>query len=700
MAKFEDIVSKDKVSGFWEAERKRQEIESKKGLWVYDVESYPNFFSYTAIRTDSHQYVCFELSPWKDDKEAMLAHLKTQVSGMVGFNNVHYDQYLISAFMDEFIMPGIQVSPGEMIARRLYGVSQGVIGRQKGAVNPYSACSIPQLDLFLLNHYNNKNKTASLKSLMVRFGWKNVEDLPYHWSTELEKGQVEKVLEYNLNDVLFTKFFYEKCGQKIELRRKLGTKLKRNLFNASDVGIGETIFLKKLSDKMDLPIGALRKMGSPAKEVPLESVILPHITFSTPEFSDLLQRMKGTTVGADQIQQYKDYVTSLAGGMSTNDLAELLEDRGLGNNRSAKKGKKKKGADKKGFAYRVVYNNFTYEYGIGGVHGCITPGLYRSDDQYVIVDTDAASYYPNIAIRNKLSPRHLNKEVFCKTYEEIYDERIEAKGKGDAVTADGLKLALNGVFGKSGDKYSPFYDPYLFMGITINGQLMLTMFAEMVELASIGAQILQINTDGVTFRVPRVNLPTYHALADKWQELNKIPLEHNEYEVMAIRDVNNYLAKDVKGKIKEKGSYETEPDWHKNDSFRIVRIAARNYLLDGTPIADTFAKEQDIFAYCGRYKATPGFHPQYVFLSEDEYGNAVEKRSEFGKTLRFIPVKKGGVCVKKHDDGRQIELLAGWRTMPYNKAVGISHSDIDMNFFHHRTIEKIQEIIVPQTSLF
>ena len=63
------------------------------------------------------------------------------------------------------------------------------------------------------------------------------------------------------------------------------------------------------------------------------------------------------------------------------------------------------------------------------------------------------------------------------------------------------KLALNGVYGKSGDKHSPFFDLQFMMQITINGQLLLCMLAE--QLMKIpGLRMVQINTDGLTYVCP------------------------------------------------------------------------------------------------------------------------------------------------------------------------------------------------------
>tara|TARA_R100000951_G_scaffold115148_3_gene122318 strand:+ start:1572 stop:1742 length:171 start_codon:yes stop_codon:yes gene_type:complete len=56
--------------------------------------------------------------------------------------------------------------------------------------------------------------------------------------------------------------------------------------------------------------------------------------------------------------------------------------------------------------------------------------------------------------------------VFCEIYEEVYNTRRAAKKSGDGITDAGLKLALNGTYGKSNDKYSYLYDPKFTMSIS------------------------------------------------------------------------------------------------------------------------------------------------------------------------------------------------------------------------------------------
>lgn len=65
-----------------------------------------------------------------------------------------------------------------------------------------------------------------------------------------------------------------------------------------------------------------------------------------------------------------------------------------------------------------------------------------------------ASYYPNLAIKNRIFPQHLS-EDFCDIYEEIYNTRKEAKIKSkkdkndkNAIAVNsGLKLSLNSLYG-------------------------------------------------------------------------------------------------------------------------------------------------------------------------------------------------------------------------------------------------------------
>lgn len=146
--------------------------------------------------------------------------------------------------------------------------------------------------------------------------------------------------------------------------------------------------------------------------------------------------------------------------------------------------------------------------------------------------------YPNIAISNDVYPKHLSTE-FCTIYQDVYEQRKSYK-KGTVENLM-LKLALNGVYGDSNNQYSPFFDPQYTMTITINGQLTLCLLAEkLMEIE--GLKLIQINTDGITVRLPRSKREEYNSVCKSWEQQVKLQLEFVNYSKMFIRDCNNYIS--------------------------------------------------------------------------------------------------------------------------------------------------------------
>lgn len=209
----------------------------------------------------------------------------------------------------------------------------------------------------------------------------------------------------------------------------------------------------------------------------------------------------------------------------------------------------------------------------------------------MIVDIDYASFYPNIAIKNNLYPEHLG-TGWCDSMDDMFHERIRVGKK----TAEGnaYKLGLNGGYGKSNDKHSPFLDPQYTMAITINGQLMLCMLAEQLMKVP-GLRMIQINTDGLTYICPKQHVDYCMKVSEWWEALTKLELEHVKYSKMIIRDVNSYMAVKTNGDIKRIGAYAYERadenpatrelPWHKNHGAIVVAKAAEAHMVHGKDIA-------------------------------------------------------------------------------------------------------------------
>lgn len=535
--------------------------------YTYDIECYPNFFSCSIRHELTFRRWIYEVSNIDgfivDQSPALyeflmsLAHFKCR---MVGFNNLHYDYPLLHFFIE----CGGRVTC-EMMFTRSRAIFDDKSGRQFNVWD--NQRFIPQLDLLKIHHFDNKTKMTSLKMLEFNMRSENIKDLPYDPSIKVTRDQADGLLTYNDHDVDETGAFYIHSLPMIEFRAELSTTYNRDFTNHNDTKIGKDYFLMKLEEA-----GINTKhVQSPRDSIAIAEVIFPYINFENPEFNRILEFFRSSI-------------------LDKKDKNGMLELKGYFKGVSA------------------IIDGFQFNFGAGGIHGSLRKTIIRESATHKIIDIDVASYYPNIAIKNDLFPEHLA-IFFCQIYLDVYDLRKLYK-KGTPENAM-LKLALNGVYGDSNNPYSPFLDPKYTLAITVNGQLMLCMLAE--QLMKIpDLTMVQINTDGLTFLCP--NEYEEHAMNLKtwWEGITKLELERNDYSLMAVRDVNAYLAVTTEGKVKRIGAYAhelaldnastRELTWNKNQSSVVVAKAAEAALVHGTSIPEFIKKHDDIFDFMLRTK--------------------------------------------------------------------------------------------------
>jgi hypothetical protein len=120
----------------------------------------------------------------------------------------------------------------------------------------------------------------------------------------------------------------------------------------------------------------------------------------------------------------------------------------------------------------------------------------------------------------------------------------------------------------------------------------------------------------------------------------------------------------------------------------------REYFVNGTPVAETIRNHKNILDFCGRYKATPGWSVYFVYLD-----GAQEKRLDFGKIYRYLPVITGGVSLKVNKDGREHHLCEGYQTMPFNRITDFDWNNLNYKFFEQECQKLIETIQPTQLSL-
>lgn len=548
-----------------------QDSKMNDKIWVYDIEVLSNFFSITLLNPVTQEVKVFVIHETRDDRKELLEFLndKKVVKGMVGFNNLNYDYPVLHYLMT---LRNINKASVLDLVKLIYSKSQEVIKSEYPAIRKPI---VKQLDLYKLKHFDNDAKRTSLKWLEFAMNWENVQDMPLHYTHHVLKDEVDLILDYNLNDVRATNEFYKKCQPDIELRRELSKTYSIDLMNANDPKIGAETFAIHLAEDLGVSVYDLKQMRTERSEIKLKDCILPYIKFKSDEFNSLLdffnsQVIKETKgafkdIPVDKISCIRKYVNPST--INKNKL-EILN---------------------------VVFKGVQYDLGTGGLHANAASSIYVSDDEYMIIDLDVSSYYPNLSIQNGLRPEHLGLS-FMNRYNDIYEKR-KLIPKSNPLNA-AFKLQLNGSYGKSNEKTSFFYDPLFTMSITISGQLTLLMLVEELLLRINDIDLLQANTDGVSVRIKRDHYDQLKDICKEWMDLTKLELEEAHYSKMIIRDVNNYIAVGLNNKVKLKGAFEIDRDWHKNHSMKIVPMALKEYFVNNIPIEETIYNSNDIFHFC------------------------------------------------------------------------------------------------------
>ena len=603
--------------------------------YVFDIETYPNVFTLAVEHSEAPICWSFEISDWRNDSReivAFLQHLKDTDARMVGFNNLGFDYPVLHTL----------IRMGKADATTLYDKAMAIInsqdegdGRWAHQVSP-SDRFVAQIDLFKIHHFDNKARSTSLMVLEFNMRSDNIEDLPFPVGTTLTQAQVPVLKKYNAHDVAQTKKFMQVTTDMLNFREKLCTLYPgKDWLNFNDTKIGKEFFAMKLEEAGVACYDYGSKGRTPRQTkrpvIALKDAILPWIAFEQPEFSRVMDWLKAQTI---------------------------IETKGVFNDLTA------------------TIGGFTFVFGLGGIHGSIESEVIESDIDHIIVDLDVTSYYPNLAIVNGFYPAHLGQQ-FCVIYKNLFEQR-KSYPKKSAESAM-LKLALNGVYGDSNNQFSVFYDPLYTMTITLNGQLLLCLLAEGLMHIP-GLRLIQVNTDGLTVRVPRTNKWLVDVAAAAWQSRTGLNLEEATYKAMMVRDVNNYIGVFMDGSTKRKGAYEYDMEWHQNAGGLVIAKVAEKVLVDGAPIRQTVEQWPEIMDFMLRTKVP---RSSYLQWGDDRAQNTSRYYiAKGGKPLfKWMPPLKG------KNEWRKIGVESGWGVQVCND-IKDATAPVDFDYYV-REVEKL-----------
>ena len=568
--------------------------------WVWDIETYKYAFTFSIVRADGKFKKTFEVSARVNEVDRILTcldYLHDNEHRLVGFNSCGFDYPIVHKLIENRdVLP----KTGKALAAKVFHWAQQQIDSFKNDGFGYTVKTedqyVKQVDLYRIWHFNNKAKSTGLKMLEFNMRLDNIEDLPYDIEEELTDQMLDDIKAYNEHDVACTLAFYNASESQIEFRDNLSIKLGRDFTNADDTKIGAEYFqmeLEKAGVSLHTHKDGKRVIKQTKRDkIAIKDCLFNYYSFTQPEFqavydwfskqvitetkgvfSDIEEHNLGEVAKYAELEiKRKKFKTKPTEAevklfMKEHPLGWIEEEQlkateylfdAEGNHvmeypldadgsPDFTKKQKKARIPKKSYwgCYRiaetlnVLVDGFRFDFGVGGIHGSLTSKVVQSNNTWNLVDLDVSSFYPNMAISNRIYPEHLT-EKFCDIYQDMYEQR-KSYAKNSAENAM-LKLALNGTYGKSNDKYSVFYDPKFTMSITVGGQLTLCMLIDMFYTAGIQFKMVMANTDGITFCVKKKDDERMMQVVKDWENIVKLEMERVDYDKMIIRDVNSYIA--------------------------------------------------------------------------------------------------------------------------------------------------------------
>ena len=581
---------------------------------IYDIETMQELFLIGIYNPETKKYQEFEVSKDKNQLDAFIRFTEIYRDDVywVGYNNLRFDSQVV-----EWVIRNHEqwheLSSLELCAKIAQKAADVIHDANYDVFPEYREewLSLKQIDIFKINHYDNKNRMVSLKRLEFEMDLEDIEEMPIHHSkTNMTSEEIQLTKDYCRNDVMATFEFYKittgdtehplyKDNNQIDLRQDIFEEFGIPCLNYSDSKIGDEMIKKfYCQEKGILPTDIIKK-GTFRKEVPVKDCIAHYVTFQTPELQEFYIRVRKLKLG-------------------------LQDD----------------------FKEEIHFYDNVYSFMKGGLHTENKPKIFEADEDHLIIDWDVSSYYPAIIINNGRYPAHLGKE-FLRGYKHMFEKRLELKpqakkDKKIAGIVGALKLAVNSVYGKSSDMQSWIYDRQLTMFTTITGELSLMMLIEAYEMQ--GLHVISANTDGVTIMIHKDDVDKMHQINKWWMDLTQYELERTDYSKIIFSTVNDYLAIKTDGEIKKKGDFLTDFELHKNKSNRIVSIALEHYYVNNIPVETTIKNHTNIFDFAIRQKASKNFH-------YEGHNKTTGHKNVYNKLIRYYVSNTGEKLLKiKNED--------------------------------------------------
>lgn len=341
--------------------------------------------------------------------------------------------------------------------KRYYGkgLKQTSINLQWYELLEYELPPISDKDIeFYQKDFRYKGLTADKLNLLVS-----------KWDRYMIPEWIDATMYYNVNDTLIVCEMMRLFMDEIRLRYSISHNFKIDCLSSSRSNIADKLFISTYSKRSGLIPEQWRGKKTERTAMSFKRVIFDFIKFKTKPLQELLEEMRSITLysvgkkalkeiapkypnlkylktnndsGWFEITINKLTYTIATGGLHTQDIPRELRSKiELINNSSTGQEKQSKIAELA--KAEAIWDNIT-------------------DDSYIYVHWDIASFYPSIMVQYNIAPKHLNEKVFVGCVKYFRDTRVIAKhskeklidGVPPKILAEALKIVINSIYGKFG----------------------------------------------------------------------------------------------------------------------------------------------------------------------------------------------------------------------------------------------------------
>lgn len=550
---------------------------------LFDTECYPNYWS-CGVRLPDGTILQFRIVgrntvASQEEREQLYSIL---TSGPIGsFNGIAYDIPMICAYLSGYSCAQLH-DLSTMIIRKqikLYQIDLPVEWKPDNHID--AMCIMPMKPA----SEGDDGDSNSQKYIAGVIHCREMRDLPFDPEMPLNPKQIAQLEEYNENDleVLYQIFTHKVIIEAIALREFMTKEYGIDLMNKSDAQMSEAIIYKEC--------GSPRKQEARPDEIHFKYDPPSYLSYGMPELNAIVEKIQAVdfTGNVSSIGVLKGLTVEIAG--------------------------------------------MVYRLGKGGLHSSEKNIMFSAGPGELIIDIDVASYYPNMMRVAGAVPELLG-DKFLTVLVGLIERRLHAKAMQKKCKKEGdyegmahweninlgLKICINGCFGKTGSRWSVLFAPKMMIQTTITGQLLLLMLIELFKDNNI--QVLSANTDGIVTKVTYEQYQTLRDCVEWWEDVTGLEMEMNSYNKLWSLDVNNYMASyalerpedtefftsqygDDAGKhtymfakkpgCKRKGRFApANLLLKKAPNLEVVYDALTEYFMNGTPIEETIVSCTDI----------------------------------------------------------------------------------------------------------